>query len=309
MARPRKKGLDYFPFDVDFFSDKKIKRLRAKFGKDGIMVYVYLLCEIYRKGYYIDYDEDLILDISDEFNMSENCTKQIMNYLLSRSLFDNTLAMSVKVLTAASIQRRYQKAVIKRGEKRDIEVEGEFWVLKKEETESYIKVCNNESFSGNNEVFLENNSNKSVKNDTKESKVKKSKVNESKEETAGKPPDYSSKIDYNCIFELFNKICKSYPKITAYSEDRKKAIRERLESGYTVDDFKTVFEKAENSDFLKGNNRNWSANFDWLIKDANIAKVLDGNYDDRSSNQQKEYSFDLDEYKVLINDFGDEESR
>ena len=26
MARPIKKGLDYFPFDVDFFSDRKIKR-------------------------------------------------------------------------------------------------------------------------------------------------------------------------------------------------------------------------------------------------------------------------------------------
>lgn len=38
---------------------------------------------------------------------------------------------------------------------------------------------------------------------------------------------------------------------------------------------------AEESSFLNGkNNRNWSANFDWLIKDANMAKVLDGNYAD-----------------------------
>lgn len=78
MARPRKKGLDYFPFDVDFFSDKKIKRLRARYGNDGITIYMYLLCEIYRSGYYIDYDEDLILDISDELNISENETKQII---------------------------------------------------------------------------------------------------------------------------------------------------------------------------------------------------------------------------------------
>ena len=36
---------------------------------------------------------------------------------------------------------------------------------------------------------------------------------------------------------------------------------------------------AEESDFLKGkNNRDWSADFDWLMKDANLAKVLDGNY-------------------------------
>ena len=118
MARPMKNGLTYFPFDVDFFTDKKIKRLRAKYGADGIAVYMYLLCEIYRSGYYIEYDEDLILDISDELNLSEGSTTQIMNYLLSRSLFDETLAKSVKVLTAASIQRRYQEA--KKGSKRDI---------------------------------------------------------------------------------------------------------------------------------------------------------------------------------------------
>lgn len=38
MARDRKEGLDYFSFDCDFFSDRKIKRLRAKFGTDGVMV-------------------------------------------------------------------------------------------------------------------------------------------------------------------------------------------------------------------------------------------------------------------------------
>ena len=46
-----------------------------------------------------------------------------------------------------------------------------------------------------------------------------------------------------------------------------------------MDDFRRLFEMAEASDFLKGRNRrNWSATFDWLIADANMAKVLDGNY-------------------------------
>ena len=51
-----------------------------------------------------------------------------------------------------------------------------------------------------------------------------------------------------------------------------------------MDDLKLLFEKAEASQFLKGgNSRNWSATFDWLLKDGNIAKVLDGNYDDKQS--------------------------
>ena len=84
------------------------------------------------------------------------------------------------------------------------------------------------------------------------------------------------------IRELFNSVCGSYPRLVKMSEKRKKAIRARLRTGYTVEDFKLLFEKAEASDFLKGkNNRDWSASFDWLICDSNMAKVLEGKYDRR----------------------------
>ena len=89
------------------------------------------------------------------------------------------------------------------------------------------------------------------------------------------------KIDYKGLTALYNSICVSLPSVKSLSEQRKKAIRARLNT-YTMDDFKTLFEKAEASDFLKGSNStNWSATFDWLIKDANMAKVLDGNYDNK----------------------------
>lgn len=86
------------------------------------------------------------------------------------------------------------------------------------------------------------------------------------------------------IRELYNSVCGSYPRLVKMSESRKKAIRARLRAGYTVDDFRRLFEMAEASDFLKGRNRrNWSATFDWLIADANMAKVLDGNYRNQNS--------------------------
>ena len=159
MPRPRKENLDYFPFDVDFFSDKKIKRVRAKFGTNGIVVYLYLLCEIYHNGYCIEYDDDLILDISDEFNLSENATMQIMNYLFSRSLLRSIPAGSVKIITAESVQRRYQEAKkvsIKKMNgafSRDIIVDERIWLLQSEETESFIKVRPAGGFSGENERY------------------------------------------------------------------------------------------------------------------------------------------------------------
>lgn len=95
----------------------------------------------------------------------------------------------------------------------------------------------------------------------------------------------NNNINYQQIADMYNEICISFPHLTKLSDARKKAIKARLKQ-YRVEDFKKLFEMAEKSRFLKGqNNRNWSANFDWLIKDANMAKVLDGNYTDIQTTQ------------------------
>lgn len=111
-------------------------------------------------------------------------------------------------------------------------------------------------------------------------------------------PSVSSPVPYDRIIFEYLRICTSYPRITKLSETRRKAIHARMTSGYTFEDFVRVFEKAEASSFLKGkNNRNWSANFDWMIKDANMAKILDGNYDDKETHAAISGRLDdLDEY-------------
>ena len=102
--------------------------------------------------------------------------------------------------------------------------------------------------------------------------------------------------------DMYNDTCVSFPRITKLSDSRKKAIKARL-NVYTTDDFKKMFQMAESSDFLKGkNDRNWSATFDWLIKDSNMAKVLDGNY------QSKDYQADVTTetntpYHNILNDY------
>lgn len=97
----------------------------------------------------------------------------------------------------------------------------------------------------------------------------------------GKVSTDKDNIDYQLIADMYNNTCVSFPHLTKLSENRKKAIKARLKI-YSVEDFQKLFEMAEGSSFLKGqNNRNWSATFDWLIKDTNMAKVLDGNYTDK----------------------------
>ena len=94
------------------------------------------------------------------------------------------------------------------------------------------------------------------------------------------------------ITDLFNSLCPSLPHIIYISEDTKDIIEKQLEK-YTLDDFKLLFQKAEASDFLKGNNdRKWTASFEWLIEDQNMAKVLNGNFDNKESDTFEGQDYD-----------------
>ncbi len=102
--------------------------------------------------------------------------------------------------------------------------------------------------------------------------------------------DASPPTPYSEIVNLFNSICSSLSKITRLSDARKKSIKARL-NGYSIEDFKRLFELAEKSDFLRGkNDRNWVATFDWLISDKNMAKVLDGNYNNRAGSNSGDFA-------------------
>jgi predicted phage replisome organizer len=115
-------------------------------------------------------------------------------------------------------------------------------------------------------------------------------IEEDKEEEKELEKDIEKRVDCQQVIDLYHSLCTSYPKIRSLSDSRRKAIKARLNT-YSLDDFKTVFENAEASSFLKGSNdRNWTATFDWLIKDSNMAKVLEGNYADkgRPTGRQRE---------------------
>ena len=121
---------------------------------------------------------------------------------------------------------------------------------------------------------------------------------ENRDKEIDKEKENKKSIDYQAIVNAYNETCVSLPAIRSLSEARKKAVRARLNSGYTHEDFITLFKKAQESDFLKGkNDRNWNADFDWLIKDANMAKVLEGKYDNKVktvNGQQNVWKTDYD---------------
>ena len=108
MARPRKTGLDYFPFDCDFFEDRKMIAISGEFGINGEIVAVKLLCEIFRNGYFIEWDELLKFKLAHICpGVSPEIIEQIVRRLVSWGFFDQGLYESTQILTSVDIQERY----------------------------------------------------------------------------------------------------------------------------------------------------------------------------------------------------------
>lgn len=129
MARPRKQGIDYFPFDVDFFEDDKVALIEAEFGAKGVVVAIRLLCKIYKtNGYYYQWGEDECLLLSRQLGdgFVPGLVKEILNGLVRRSFFDKGVFDSSGVLTSVGIQRRYVEACKGRS---SVQPVPEIWLL------------------------------------------------------------------------------------------------------------------------------------------------------------------------------------
>lgn len=108
MARPIKKGLDYFPVDTDIFENIQIRKLKNQYKSSGFLVYFAILCDIYKKeGYFLRISEDYLYDLSDRMGETEEEVQKIIDYCLQINLFDRQKYDLFHILTSKSIQERY----------------------------------------------------------------------------------------------------------------------------------------------------------------------------------------------------------
>lgn len=109
MGRNRKLGLDYFPMDVDFFQDIRIRKLIKYQGGKAVTVYALLLCIIYKQGYYVRWDDELPFIISEQTGFEEAYIQEVFKCCLIVGLFSKKLYDSDKVITSKGIQKRWIK--------------------------------------------------------------------------------------------------------------------------------------------------------------------------------------------------------
>lgn len=168
MARPTAKGVEYFPLNVNFINDLKVRKLLLSCGAEAIAVLIYLLSTIYKdEGYYVEIHEDEIDLIALDVNVTPEFVLEVINKACEVRFFDVNLYNNFNILTSKGIQERYLKITERR---KNSVVITQF---------NLINVYNNSINVNNNSINVDNNSvnvYKSTQSKVKESKVKKSKV-------------------------------------------------------------------------------------------------------------------------------------
>jgi hypothetical protein len=286
MPRPRKAGLDYFPKDVDTWDDFKIMDLVNEYGPLGYCIYDIVRDEIYKNGYYLEVSLDnlarlIVRKIGNRWIKDKGLVRQVIQYCADIGLFDNAL-LTQSVITSAGIQRRYSEVTVRNKVNTD-----KYSLLEKNKSQAVLEsAAKTEINVTKNPISVTKKPVSATFIPQKESKSNKSKVNETTTPAKAEAGGCGGLSPQN-IIDIFHSVCLSYPKVRILSDARRKAIQARLRV-HGADIIREVFEKAESSDFLRGkNDRNWSADFDWIMADRNFAKILDGKYDNRGGNNAK----------------------
>ena len=238
----------------DFFTDKRIKKLRRIAGGDTYtIIYLKMMMKCMNNDGILEYDgiedsfaDELALDLDEDADNVQITVNFLMQAGLLEEMGENHFLMTEVPELIGSETANAQRVRDFRNKQKALQCNADVTEVK--------QLCNVEK-----------------------------EIEKEKEKDIEKREEKRESINYQQIADMYNDTCVSFPRLTTLSDTRKKAIRARLNT-YTIDDFALMFAKAEASSFLKGgNDRNWSATFDWMIKDSNMAKILDGNYDNKAS--------------------------
>lgn len=116
MARPQKKGLDYFPHDVGLSGSDNIEAIESLYGNDGYSVYLKLLEKIYQNGgkVFIN-DDETVQRYASKFNLkSPEILIKIINSMVKVQLFEKKAWNDAKMLTSSRVRKTLKAVVNKR---------------------------------------------------------------------------------------------------------------------------------------------------------------------------------------------------
>nr|DAE89399.1 MAG TPA: protein of unknown function DUF4373 [Caudoviricetes sp.] len=115
MARPISKGVDYFPLDVGFLADIKVRKIMVAHKSQAIAVLIYILSNIYKdEGYFMKATDDEINLIAFDTMMSVEEVSAIIQKACEVDFFSMEMFEKYQILTSKGIQSRYTKITERR---------------------------------------------------------------------------------------------------------------------------------------------------------------------------------------------------
>lgn len=107
---------------------------------------------------------------------------------------------------------------------------------------------------------------------------------------ASPTPTENKKEVFNNFLNIYNEECTNLPKCLKITEKRKIAINKCLKEKIGEEVFKQICIKANQSDFLIGeNDRNWKADFDFVTRSDKAMQILEGKYENRQKSNNVFY--------------------
>ena len=113
---------------------------------------------------------------------------------------------------------------------------------------------------------------------------------------ASPTPTENKKEVFNNFLNIYNKECTNLPKCLKITEKRKVAINKCLKEKINEEVFKQICIKANQSNFLIGeNDRNWKADFDFVTRSDKAMQILEGKYENRQKSNNIFYEIGKEE--------------
>ena len=122
MARPIKKGLDYFQVDTDIFENIQVRKLKSRYKSLGFLAYFTILCDVYKKeGYFLHISDDYVYDLADRLGDTEEkiqeryilvvkrCKNPISEEFNCINIVENAVNVSETGVSVTEMRQRKEK--------------------------------------------------------------------------------------------------------------------------------------------------------------------------------------------------------
>ena len=117
-------------------------------------------------------------------------------------------------------------------------------------------------------------------------------------------PTENKKEVFNNFLNIYNEECTNLPKCLKITEKRKVAINKCLKEKIDEEVFREICIKANQSNFLIGeNDRGWVADFDFVTRADKAMQILEGKYESKSKKQASNNIFyEIGKEEGIFND-------